>query len=255
MNIFKKFVKSIMDFESYVYFYTTSMGKAILYLIFITLLVGTLTLIKPLSISKATFRNFYTNVSDFSVQDGVFKAKGDMPMIIDNKANPTIVIDTTDNPDKSVVNKYASAVYVTKDTVAIKINNLKLDDFKFSGLKSLNFTKADLLENLYVENFFYVMIVVVFLVIFFLDKLVDALIIAIIGTIFRNIRRVKIRFGGLYRIGVYTLTLPSIVKMILMNYAVNIPDYFTFIYFGIAAVYMFMAIGHISQSQKVDTRA
>jgi len=75
----------------------------------------------------------------------------------------------------------------------------------------------------------------------FIGNLLWALVITLVGTVASYIIKVKIKFKGLYRISLYSITLPIIIDTIFVSTNVIIPM-FSLIFLIVSMVYVCLAL-------------
>lgn len=240
----EKFIKSITDFSFYEIMSNQSTGKAIKYLLMLTITVGVLWLVKPVylfntGITKMVY-SFNDAVPNFLFQDGQLSVEGKMPMVIGNDQN-TIIIDTSGKSDASLLDRYHDGVFIGKDKIVQKKNGFETRNFDFSQLKQFTLTKADVANLIPLLRGINVFIFIFGLPWFFVSKLFSALILASIGMILAGIKKTSVKYGTMFRISIYSLTVPILIKVLLQILGVGIP-HFWILYFVVGSVYVWNAI-------------
>lgn len=243
-GFFAQLVGSITNMESYQYFFKRTSGKAILYLLLLSLIFGTASYIRTvfdfnLGITK-TINYFKSGIPDFTFDNGELNMKGTMPLVLDKTEGDIIIIDTTGKTDESILNSYPNGVLVTNHEF-IQKENYGIKKQSFEMMQGVRFTKDNVLGFLPYFRLVNIFIVIFGVLFFFIGKLVSALWLAIVGIIISAIAKYKLPFETQYKLSIYALTLPIILKVLLAILKVTIP-YFWIIYYGIAVVYLWKAI-------------
>lgn len=239
-----KFIKSITDFKFYENFLNQSTGKALKYLLMLTITIGVLWLIRPIyefntSITQMVY-SFHESVPDFTLKNGELKIDKEMPIKLED-TNNVVIIDTTGKTNESVLDAYDSGVFIGKNSLVQKKSGFETRSFNFSQLEAFELTKDDVENLIPLLRGINVIILIFGLPWFFVSKLFSALILSIIGLILSSIKKVDIKFGGLYKLSIYALTLPILIKVILSAMNLTIP-HFWIVYFALGSVYLWNAI-------------
>ena len=134
INIFNSYIKSIFDFNSYNFFYKRSLGRAFLYLFFLTIVLGGLSIIRPLYNFNTMLDKFTTNyiklAPEFTFKDGVLDVHSDVPLIYGD-SQVGYIIDTSGKTTSSVLNGYTSGILITKNHMYQKDIFKNIKDFPF----------------------------------------------------------------------------------------------------------------------------
>lgn len=243
-GFFSQLVESITKMETYYYFLKRTSGKAILYLFLLSLIFGTASSLRTVYDFSSGVTKFvsYLNseVPDFTFDNGELHMNGPMPVVLGETDSNIFIIDTSGKTNESVLNSYSDGILITKHEL-IQKENYGVKKQSFAMMQGVRFTKNSIIAFLPFFKFVNIFIIVFGIIFHFLGKLISALWLAIAGTIISGIVKYKLSFETQYKLGVYTLTLPIILKAILKILRVNVP-YFWVIYYGIAVVYLWKAI-------------
>lgn len=250
LNLFKRFMNSINGFNGYRQLLYESAGKAVLFVFLIGLLFGSISMIGTIGeINKGVSlfaENFEKQVPDFELKNGVLTVQGKMPVII-NGSGMTILIDTSDNADEKILDNYDNAILIMKTRMIQKsYANTQVTSFdKFQGIVINK-------ESIRYAIPFVKMIIIfftVFSVFFFIaGKFISALVISLFGLIVNYSAKAGLRYMDIYRISLYSMTLPIILGTILsFTGIINIVPILLF--YVISCVYTWGAIMSISKSQ------
>ncbi|MEW5785062.1 MAG: DUF1189 domain-containing protein [Bacillota bacterium] len=245
MDLPRQFVSSMFKIEAYRYFFRQSLGRAFLYLFFISVILAGLSGIKPLVNYCATIDEMVlamnTDAPHFELHNGELTMDAAMPYIIDQSADYFFAVDTTGQLDGSVLDNYQQGILITKHGWFQKQNAYRLEQYSFKSLGNISITKDDVIEWLPMLKWFSLLIIFFGFIFYFCGKLLSALIIGAGGLIFAGTAKTKIGFGNLYKLSIYTLTLPMVLKALLNIVEVTVPLFWVF-YYGIALIYLFRAI-------------
>lgn len=246
MNFLVRLRNSISNFEFYKNIQNETVGKAFLYLTKITIIFGIISLINPvLGFDRGVDLAqdyFQENIPDFVFEDGELKVKSDQPFVWEDKESDIIVaMDTSGQVGPEILDEYSEGFYITKNYAIFKRNGIEKREFDFSQLKEVKFNKDDVSEWIPYAKWANGFIVIFGLIWFMIGKLWSTLLLALFGLL---LCAGKNRFSDLYKISIYVLTLSIIIKTAKVLFTVEIP-WFGLIYYGIAAFYMWKAVGVI----------
>lgn len=256
MNFFTQLFKSIFDFNSYKYFVKLKTSQSMAYLLLITLIFGTLSVIKPIYGFNMNVQEiddvFKNKVSDFTFQNGKLNVHGEMPVIAKEKHN-VIIIDTSGHTDRSIVDGYKTAVFISKDAIVKKDNNEYID-VDFDKLpQGINFSKSDIKDLILPIKWINVFMILGGLIVYFFGKIISALMISFAATIITAVKNVELSFDKLFKLSIYALTLPSILKIV-VEVSGKYISFFTFVYYTIAFIYVGKAISLIKEENQSITQ-
>lgn len=252
MRFTVKVTDSITKPETYGYYLKETVGKAILYLLFITLIFGSLNLVRPIidfntGIKQLT-RSFNMNMPDFTLKNGELKVEGNMP-IISGDNNYIFIVDTNGSTGENALDKYNAGVLILKNKIIQKQNSFQKNEYNFRDFAGLTLNKSDIQGYIPLLKVINVFIVLFGYIGFFAGKLISALILTLIGLIINISMKAGKDFGALYKLSIYSLTLPIIIKVLLNVINYQIP-YFFIIYYGIALFYIWKALSIIKKNEK-----
>lgn len=245
MNFFVQMRESVIDFSFYKSIKNNRFSRSFLYLLLLFLIVylvnGTkLFVVTRIGIDELT-AGMSANVPDFRLENGEFSFSGEMPYYISRNTDGAFVIDTTGQVDESILRDADSGMLITKDTVYIKNSDIETRRFSLTELKGMTLTKSDVLEFLPKLSWI-VLIFIAFGFIFVLGwKLLNAVILALLGLILNGIMKGNLKYGNLLNISIYALTLPLLLQLALNLSGYPFPS-FWLIYWGISLLYVAMAI-------------
>ena len=242
ISFFNKLFYSIAKFDKYPSMLKEGAGKAFIYLLLFTLLFGSVSSIRvgyQVVDGISSFSDeIKRDVPDFSFSNGELQVEGEMPIVIDETSDNLVMIDVTNNTSIGVLEPYETGFIFLKDRLIVKTNRYDTRELVYADF-DLYLTKEGTVE--FLSNLKWVGFVVGFIaiVVFLIGKLISSLIMTLLGLIIMSVQKVKLSFGQLYSLGIYTLTLPIIVDLFLSFFHIDLPFY---VYYGIALVYVWFAI-------------
>lgn len=238
----------MVDIRRYPDMIAQGVGRAFLYLFLFTLLFGTLNSVIIGYQLNRSIGNFTTDLSnnmpDFTFQNGELDVKGKMPIILRGSKDEVTIIDTTGKTTEDALNQYESAMLILKDRMIVKRNSAETRIISFNEFQDVAFTKQDVVNFLPHLKWLAPIIAVVAWIAFFIGKMVSALFLAIINSIISSIRKIRLSFGRLYSLSIYSLSLPMILDIIFKLFHLKLSG---FIYFVIALVYAWLAMGYMKK--------
>ena len=244
MNFFLQMRESVIDFKFYRSIKDNRFSRSFIYLLLLFLIIyfisGTRIFIAARLGVDELVTSLSTNMPDFRLENGEFSFAGEMPYYISSSTDEAFVIDTTGQVDVNVLKDVGSGMLVTKDKVYLKRSAVETREFSLKELKGVTLTKADVLEFLPKLSWI-ILIFIAFGFIFVLGwKLLNAVILALLGLIVNAIMGGRLKFNNLMNISIYALTLPMLIQLAVNLYGYPIPS-FWLIYWAISILYVAMA--------------
>ena len=253
MNIFKEMALSVYSFGSYKQFLQNKKGKVFAFGVVLTAIYFAITMLIPGTVSvlssNGSLRSMLNSIPDFELEDGTLWVED---VIEIDQGDSYVYIDT--DPDwvfydademAPYLSDYASAILMDCEKIIVK-NNGQMQELYFSDL-DLDFDREDLMEFvpwLYVGYAIGMIFVYVWMTALFFF---GVLFVALLGMIAASAMKCRLTFGQLYLLGVYSRTLPLIIKALLSFLPVHIP-YFPF-NFAISLFILIMVIRKINEEQ------
>ena len=263
MNFFKKFWTSIKDFEKYEEFAAESLGKAIKYMLIITLLftlVITIAYTYKFYLTVKDVRSYIeNNIEEISYTDGKLNVKSDekIEIISENNIIPAVIVDTSEeaNIDENLkkIEPYQVGIVFSSDKAIVQSSFLAENETIYYSdiLENDISNKEELLEMISFSNasglyftFFFTILIYLFAV-YFSSNIVDAIVLGVLGYIFARIVRLRLKYRACFNIGVYALTLPillNLIYVIINTYTGFEISHFQWMYTSISYIYVAVAI-------------
>ncbi|NLK21495.1 MAG: DUF1189 domain-containing protein [Epulopiscium sp.] len=247
-GFFSKILKSITDFKMYPLIIKESVGRAIGYLVLLSLIIGLLGCIKPIYLTNKVIdmavKTFESEIPYFNLSNGELTVEDEMPMVFE-QGSQIIIIDTTNQIDKGILNDYYQGFILYKNSMINK-QGPQYQEIKYTDLGNLEFDRDSIKAFMPKLKYIIIPIIIVFVILgAVLGKLFSSLIVSILGLIVNAISKGNLKYDGIYKIGIYSLTLPSIIKLVIKQIPIRIPFFgmmFFFAYYAIIIIYIYKAI-------------
>ncbi len=237
MSFVEQLKASINDISSYSQFAYQKVGKTLKYLF---LIFSILYLITGGVAAKGLYNSvdqyaveIQHKVPDFKMVNGELEFSGKQPYTIHGQGDAIFVVDTTGQTQQDVLDKYMDGVLILKDKAFIKQQN-QIREVTFQ--KNWNFNRNQVAG--FIRAFKVPIVIISFLFGFlvqFIGKLLSAVFLAFVGMFINSAQKGKLKFGQLWNVGVYALTLPMIIDAV-VSLTYPIPG-FVVIYFVVGMIY------------------
>ena len=254
LSIFHRFFYSITNFDKYRLFLRQSTGKAVVYLLLLTMLLSAAIYtveynryIKTIDIAAEYISEY---MPDFRLDNGHLSFSGEMPFVIETDAIP-VVIDTAPDAEDRILNSYDIVLLVTSDKLIIK-NYIDRSEIPLSIYQGVDMTRDDLVRSASVAKPIFVIILVAAGIFFIISKFVTAFIVSLIGKAVNSVKGTSLSYRSIFKISVYSMTLPLIVFSILDMLQVKIPFMWLLFYIG-CGIYVTGVISRIKTA--IDSAA
>lgn len=252
MNIFKEMVLSIYSYKSYKDFLNNKKSKVFGFALVLMLIYWLVTMgisaVETGLIGPGLAREMDEIIPEFELADGVLWMEDvieyeDATSIVNIDTDPDYVFyDAYEMMDD--LNEYQSVLLMDSEKIIIK-NGTQVQQYYFSELEDLDFTKDDLMGLVpYIYLFFAIFFLLSYIcmtALFFLGVAV----VALCGMIVASCMKCRLTFGQLYLLGIYSRVLPLLIKAAVSFLPFHIP-FFWVINFGISL----MIIGAAIQKMK-----
>ncbi|MBK1813431.1 DUF1189 domain-containing protein [Clostridium sp. YIM B02505] len=253
-NFFKKFLKAIVDVKYYINFNRETLGRAFLYLLIMSILLGGINSIKTVySVTKAissAVSELNNNDIDFRLEDGVMNISSSPFTYKDN--DTLIIVDTTKNAsefDKSIIkDKSPNMMYVFKDKFIMNQQNGQNQDVKYSDFGAITVTKEGVINFIGTLKWLSILLVPLFMIGMFIGHMFSALVVAVIGILINIVIKAKVEFGNLYKLAIYALTLPTVIDIVRGAFSLQVPHFYK-IYILVALIYIGIVLKTIKNDE------
>lgn len=258
MGFFQKLKNSTYNFKAYKVFLAQSAGKAVLYIFLLCLIFTSIANVKTLIVANSELNSLEDSLKkDFpnmEVKAGKLSVKAEQPIkYIDNDF--IFIIDTSGKADTSQLGNYPKGLIVTEDEIIYKENDYKTETIRMSQIPNMTLdanTASHFIKLCKTIGF--ALIIIFGPLLSFVGKLISAVIIFGLGGLALSaIMNVKLTYGECVKLGLYAVTVPYLIDILLDLIGLSIPG-FTLIYYILGLVYLGFAIKEIGtfQSRQED---
>lgn len=262
MNFFVRVYKAVTNFETYTQFAIEPISKAIKYLAILVLIFSIIVttiyitsfkskISQGVSYLKENIEDINFNNKTLSYNNGEYSIYND-----DKNMIPIIIVDTSEEPNieeyRNKVKLYDYGFILLKDKIEMFIST-QSDESQFttmlySDYNIDNMSKEEILNSInnpIICVYLGIAVSIVEFIQYFIYILLNAVVLAIMGQLFAMILKLRMKFSETYRMGIYALTLPTILELIyiiLNNITGLVIQYFSWMYTTISYIYICVAI-------------
>ena len=264
-GFFKKVWYSVDKIDKYSELAAEGIKSAIKYLAILMLIIGLIssaaTIYKTNLKVKEIAKYIDEKAPELTYKDGTLTVDSSDTITDENENFGKVIIDTNTD-DEQKINQYVNDANEENAVIILK-NKLILKEANVSGTTNYNykdlfgelgiteFNKADLVKylsgntmaKLYL-NLFLILFIYAFAM-YLINTLFYVVLISIIGHLSTMILRLKIRYVAIFNMGIYAITLSTILNMIYIGLNAFYPyriGYFEVMYVLIASIYMIAAV-------------
>lgn len=253
MGIVSQFMNSITNIKSYRYFFQQSSGKAILYLVLISVFfagLSSMQFVRDLNSGISSFKSYFeAEFPSFRLENGELTVDADMPYLVDQSAEGIIVIDTSGTMDQSVLDDFENGIFISKHYAVHKENRFQTRHFDFTSLEGFTFSKEDVINWIPLLKWLNVFIIIFGFIFFVIGKLISAFMVSLGGLLIERLLDHRIGLGSLFKLSIYALTFPILLKTLFDILGFVFP-YFWALYYGLALIYLWKAIQIIRDNEE-----
>ena len=253
MNIFKEMILSIYSYGSYSQFLKNKKGKVFGFGVVLVLLYFVvaylLAAIISMGSSHGLLQSYRENVPDFEVKNGILWVED----VVEMDTGASYIYINTDHIFYSTdeimqyLRGHRQAILMDAEKIILKDDDGEMGVIYFSDL-DMEMDKED------VESFIPWIYVIYFAIMPFVYIWITALFffgvlfVALMGMIVASCMNYKLTFGQLYLLGIYSRTLPLLIKALISFLPFHIP-FFWVINFGLSLFIMIMAIKKMKEQE------
>lgn len=256
MNIFKEMALSVYSYGSYRQFLQNRKGKVFgfaatlmaIYFVVTLLIPSLVTIVSP----NGIVRELMDSIPDFKLKnsilwvDGVYEYdEGGNYLYVDT--DPDYVFYDADEIEP-YFRDYTTVILLDSEKIFVKSDG-QVQGLYFSDLGSdVEFSKEDLRGFAPYAYVFYVMCMIFAYIWMAALFFFGVLFVALLGMAVASGLKYQLTFGQLYLLGIYSRTLPLIIKAVVHFLPFNIP-YFWVINFALSVLILFLAIRKMKEGQ------
>ena len=259
MKFFQRLYKSIIDFDIFSKYIEEPLKVAIRYLAIIVLIYSIIvTGIYVFRINNEVMNGMKyieNSADDINIEDSILSYNNGVESIYEEENNliPIIIINTSEEPNiedyKNRVKLYNYGFILLKDRVLVYTSGVdEFESIKYTEIGLENMDKQELISSLESPSVYIFLSITIFIAEFiqyFIYTLFLAVILAVVGQIISLILRLKMSFKSTYIIGIYALTLPTVLNalyMLVNSLTGFVIQYFNWMYTTISYIYVCVAI-------------
>jgi hypothetical protein len=225
LGIFHRLFYSITSFDKYRLFLRQSTGKAVIYLLLLTMVLSaaiyTATYYRYSEAFDIASEYIINELPDFRFENGKLDVSGEMPITIDSNSIP-IVIDTRPDAEDRILNTYDIVMLITSDKLIVK-NYIERSEVPLSIYSGLDLTRDELVSYMPAMKLIYGIFIFFAAIIFIIEKFISAFVVSLIGRAVNSIKGTRLSYQSIFKISIYSMTLPLIVFSILNILQLSIP--------------------------------
>ena len=262
MNFFVRLYKSITNFDTYTQFASEPISKAIKYTIILVLVFSMIVTVFLVSSFKLKISNGISylkeNVEDISFKNKILSYNDDKFSIYNEEESviPIVIVDTSENPNieqyKEKLKLYNYGFILLRDRMMIYIMSQGVENqfttISYSDYYLEDMSKEEILnsfDNIGIYIFIGIIMFITEFIQYFIYIMLNAIVLAVMGQLVAIILRLKMKFKETYKMGLYALTLPTLLELIyiMVNTTTGfVIPYFSWMYTTISYIYICVAI-------------
>ncbi|MCK5759031.1 MAG: DUF1189 family protein [Clostridiales bacterium] len=249
LNLLKVFTKTLTDFKYYKTLDKLTRGKAILYIILISLLFSIIAVIPSAVAVNSSMKEFYdlyeANAPDFVIAEGklTLPQPGPVYMIDDDGKAFVVVFDDSDILTELDFREYESVLLLDSDSVYLR-SPVGNQEFPYTVIFPDGMDKQNFSTYMGLIKLTNIIFIGLYILLFILFNLLGAFFISAIGNLMMSFKRKSLNFTRSFALACYASTLPILLKTITHVFSLNI-RYFDAIYVLIGVLYFWNAANAI----------
>lgn len=266
LSFFTRVISAISDFRIYPFVRREKITSSISYLLKLLLIITLVICVYMFSniyniMEKFTF-DFNNVIPNFVLENGVLNAEEKAEYSIENGI---AILDTNYTAeelktlsDKKVIG-YDYNVLISKDGMNVYINDMLFATMEFSQIIG-EYTKQSFYNNILqplstpsAKIYFFVITYLTIFCAYILLKVTNVLTAMILATIFNFLFGNRLKFGDIFKIVAYALTLPIIIETVALILIGTVSESVTLIYQLLVCVYVFYALRAIKLDKIIIT--
>ncbi|MDV3429566.1 MAG: DUF1189 domain-containing protein [Bacillota bacterium] len=252
LSFWMKIVSSVQGIKHYENALKETTGKAVLYLLLISLLLGAIGSLREAFVVNDGISEFMKVYNDecpyFELKNGELSVDGSMPIVLEDDDN-YIVIDTTNSTNPDILDSHSRGILLLKDKMIQKKNGVQTEVTDFKSLQEFTINKN--IVNRYLPYARVIILLIFFgnILWYFLGGLLSSLFLALFALIINGIFKTKLKYGQLFSLSIYALTTPLIISTLFKILSLEHFSYYWLIYHIIAFAYIGFVLNKLKNSQ------
>lgn len=254
LSFFHKIYYSIASFKHYKHFLSEKTGKAVAYLLVLSLIAGIAISVIPVTaiaeVIDEMIARYDESVPNFTFENGELNVDSTSPIILSGGPT-TIIIDTTGGTDESILINYDSAILFTK-TKMVQKNYARMQAVNYSNFQGVKADKDSVRKALpLMKKWFLIPMAIMSVLFFIVSKYVSALVLGLGAILVAKIQNVRLVFRDGFVLSAYASTLPLILCTILDFLPFAVPFVWV-VYYLIALAYLWGAVSSIKEVPMIE---
>ncbi|MBQ8596649.1 MAG: DUF1189 domain-containing protein [Lachnospiraceae bacterium] len=248
MNVFKEIIYSIYNYKYYPNFLKNKGGKVFGVGVLLSTLYFIITMLLPVCFFMlgGGFGGLVEEIPDFKLEDGILEMEESFEF---EEAGTLVYIDAS--PDfvfydmeelEEELDDYYQVILMDSEKIIVKDDG-EMQQMPYDAL-GFDFERDDLMM---LAPYVYIFGLLIMIFVYIWDVAMfffGVIFVALIGMIIASSMDKKLTFGQLYKLGVYSRTVPLLIKALVSFLPFSIPMFWVF-NFGISAVILIFAIKNI----------
>jgi hypothetical protein len=252
-SFWMKILSSVQGIKHYETILKEAAGKAVLYLLFISLLLGAIGAIRgsiEVTLGISTFIKVYNDeCPNFELKNGELSVDGNMPIVLLEDEDNYIVIDTTNNTNVDVLASHSKGILILKDKIIQKKNEVQTQVIDFNSFQGGTINKNIVNRYLPYANAIIPFIFLGSVLWYFFGGLLSSLFLALLALILNGIFKTKLNYGQLYSLSIYALTTPLIIDTLFKILNLEHFNFYWLVYHVIAYIYIGFVLNNLKNSE------
>lgn len=250
-NFLTDFYKSIAGFNHYSELIERKMSKAIVYLLFITIIFTLLSFIPTIIISNNGIDGIKENIPSFTIQNYTLSTKVDMTReLYAIEDEILIVLDSTGNLTESNLSEYETGIIFSNKAIHLK-NVVQEYTFTYEKLGIEDYNNEKLSKTLDLSKIFIYPILLIATIFIFAFRLFGAYFLYLLTRTFSIGMKMIVPYKKLFVLSCYALTVPTIFAFIIRMFNINVL-YYNMIFILLGLLYTWNALIKIKKMPKIE---
>lgn len=186
----------------------------------------------------------------FTIENGELVSDENAPITM-HKNDFTIIFDSTGTVTSDDATKATDSIFILKNEL-IYVFGGQSQSMPYSVFSDMTITKDDLIDmTSSIDSLLPIIIPIISIIVYLfsaISKLIGISFLALIGLAIKNIQRKDIKYGGLWRLSAYSVTMPTIFFMIMEALKTVVPSGFL-IYWFVAIIMLILSMKEIPSSE------
>lgn len=254
MNIFKEMILSIYSYKSYQQFLKNKKSKVFAFGVMLMLAYFTITTVAPFMkfviVDGGMTAFLEENIPEFELKNGYLWAEesieySDYNSYVYINTDPEYFLYSAEEMTEYLRN-YSQVILMDSEKVIVKDDGM-VNELYFADLE-MDISKENVME---IVPYLYMILIAAMILMYLFGTAAfffGVLFVALMGMIAASCMKYNLTFGQLYLLGIYSRTLPLLIKAVLSLLSINFFA-FVFINFGISVAIIVCVIRKMKEAQ------